>query len=321
MATMFSITWLRRFSIKSRFLHLIVISSFFFTLIGYSFNQSKSEVSLDSQLVLVTPNDPATFNYALIRSPYNVIQFAYTGLLKQNGITSELEPALAESWSVSPDKRRISFTLRQNLKWSDGKPLTADDVIFTYRDIYLNKKIPTSFRDRLQIDSQGSLPSVKKLDSRRVEFISPKPFAPLLRYAGILPILPAHVLRDSLISTDSNGNLKFLSTWTTDTEPQNIISNGPYRLVSYIPAQRAILERNPYYWRKDALGEQMPYIDKIIVQIISSTDNQLLRFRSGELDNIRVRVEAFELLKREEKRGNYRIFNGGAGRSRLVLRF
>lgn len=264
-----------------------------------------------SQLALVIPSDPGTFNFAMNRSPFSVFPFIYQGLLKENGITSELEPALAESWSISEDRLRITFTLRDGLKWSDGQPLTVDDVIFTYRDIYLNKRIPTVFKDYLRIGNQDVFPSLGKLDERRVEFILPEPFTPFLRNSANLAILPAHVLRDSVLDNDANGNPQFLSTWGTNTLPEKIIVNGPYQIESYTPDQRVTFRRNPYYWRKDAQGEQMPYIESIVLQIIQSTDNHLLRFRSGELDTLRVQAETFALLKREEKRGKFTIYNGG----------
>ncbi len=273
--------------------------------------QFKTKAAQVSQLVLVTPSNPATFNYPLSQSPYSVFPFIYEELVRENGITAELEPALAESWEISPDRRRITFTLRSGLKWSDGEPLTADDVLFTYQDIYLNEKIPTVYRDFLRIGSTGAFPSVKTLDRRRVEFTLPEPFAPFVRYTARLAILPVHALRSSVLSTDVRGNPQFLSTWGTDTDPQKIIGNGPYRMVSYTPSQRLVLQRNPYYWRSDAQGNRMPYIERLILQIIESTDNQLLRFRSGELDSIQVTPEAFALLKREKKRGKYTIYNGG----------
>ncbi|MDT9340942.1 ABC transporter substrate-binding protein [Trichodesmium erythraeum 21-75] len=271
----------------------------------------------NSRLVLVNPSPPNTFNYAISRSPYEIFRFIYEGLISENGLTGELEPALAESWVLSEDKKRIIFTLRSKLKWSDGKPLTADDVIFTYQDIYLNPKIPTIYRDFLRIGSSGAFPSVKKIDRRRVEFILPEPFAPFIRYIEKLKILPAHALRDTIFSTDADGKPLFLSTWNTNTQPQKIISNGAFKLANYIPSQRIILEKNPFYWRKDSAGNSLPYIDQLIIEIIPSTDNQLIRFRSGELDSIRVDPEAFQLLKREEKRGKYKIYN----RSALGYRF
>ena len=270
-----------------------------------------SQSNNNSRLVLVSPSPPNTFNYAMSRSPYEIFRFIYKGLISENGLTGELEPALAESWVLSENKKRIIFTLRSELKWSDGKPLTADDVIFTYQDIYLNQKIPTIYRDFLRIGSSGAFPSVKKIDRRRVEFILPEPFAPFLRYIEKLKILPAHALRDTILSTDGDGKPLFLSTWNTNTQPQKIISNGPFKLANYIPSQRIILEKNPFYWRNDSAGNSLPYIDKLIIQIIPSTDNQLIRFRSGELDSIGVDPEAFQLLKREEERGKYKIYNRG----------
>jgi len=269
----------------------------------------KSQSNNNSKLVLVNPSPPSTFNYAISRSPYGIFRFIYKGLISENGLTGELEPTLAESWVLSENKKRIIFTLRSELKWSDGEPLTADDVVFTYQDIYLNQKIPTVYRDFLRIGSSGAFPSVKKIDRRRIEFILPEPFAPFIRYIEKLKILPAHALRDTIFSTDADGKPLFLSTWNTNTPPQKIISNGPFKLESYIPSQRIILQKNPFYWRSDSPGNSLPYIDKIIIQIIPSTDNQLLRFRSGELDSIRVNAEAFQLLKREEQRGKYKIYN------------
>ncbi|MDE5088144.1 MAG: ABC transporter substrate-binding protein, partial [Trichodesmium sp. St16_bin2-tuft] len=293
------------------FLVRIILCCLLILTSGCSPTLLNSQSNNNSRLVLVSPSPPSTFNYAMSRSSYDFFRFIYKGLISENGLTGELEPALAESWVLSENKKRIIFTLRSELKWSDGKPLTADDVIFTYQDIYLNKKIPTVYRDFLRIGSSGAFPSVKKIDRRRVEFILPEPFAPFLRYIEKLKILPAHALRDTILSTDGDGKPLFLSTWNTNTQPQKIISNGPFKLANYIPSQRIILEKNPFYWRNDSAGNSLPYIDKLIIQIIPSTDNQLIRFRSGELDSIGVDPEAFQLLKREEERGKYKIYNRG----------
>lgn len=100
----------------------------------------------NSQLVYSVLKEPNSFNYILIRGTPNVNDLIYSGLLGQNGLTGEVEPALAEFWEISPDKRRIILTLREELKWSDGEPLTVDDIIFTYDEIYLNEKIETPIR-------------------------------------------------------------------------------------------------------------------------------------------------------------------------------
>ncbi|BAY81319.1 extracellular solute-binding protein [Calothrix parasitica NIES-267] len=296
---------------RSLRLAVVLVLSFCFTIFAACRPQLWDTEIKTSQLSLVTPSDPATFNYAMNTSPYSVFPFIYQGLVKENGITNKLEPALAESWTVSEDRLKITFMLRDKLKWSDGKPLTVDDVMFTYNDIYFNEKIPTIYRDFLRIGNKDIFPSIQKLDERRIEFTLPEPFTPFLRKSASLAILPAHALRNSVLSNDANGNPQFISTWGADTSPEKIIVNGAYQIESYTPSERVIFKRNPYYWRKDAQGQQMPYIKNIVWQIIPSTDNHLLRFRSGELDSLSVKPETFALLKREEKRGKFTIHNGG----------
>jgi len=279
-------------------------------LTGCSLDQFKTEAAQVPQLIAATVGDPKTFNYPLNQQSPNVFGFIYEGLTDENGLNGKIEPALAESWEISSDKLRIIFTLREGMKWSDGEPLTADDVVFTYNDLYLNEQIPTDIRDALRIGERGALPSVRKLDDRRVEFTTPEPFAPFLRTTGAA-ILPAHALRESVTSKDSEGKPKFLSTWGVDTDPDQIIVNGPYRIASYTTSERVVFRRNPHYWRKDAQGNPMPYIERFIWQIVESTDTSLLQFRSGGLDVLGVNPINFSLLKREERRGNFTIYNGG----------
>ncbi|MEG4837976.1 ABC transporter substrate-binding protein [Microcoleus sp. B9-D4] len=277
--------------------------------------------NLVNRLIVPTPSGPATFNYPLNQSAYSVFGYMYEGLINENGLTSELEPGLAESWEVSKDGKKIVFTLREGLKWSDGQPLTTDDIIFSYEKIYFNDKIPSSLKDTLRVGMSREYPKVKKIDSRRVEFSVAEPFAPFIRYAGGIPILPAHILQEAVENTDADGNPKFLTTWGTDTAPKKVVGNGQYRMLSYTPNQRVVLERNPYFWRKDAEGNPQPYIQQIVWQIIENTDNQLLNFRSGDLDTLNVEPEVFPLLKREEKRGKYTVFNGGPDTGSVFMCF
>ena len=208
--------------------------------------QFTTQAGQSPQVVGSTLGDPKTFNAALSQESPAVFGFIYEGLVDMNGITGEIEPALAESWEVSDNGLKLIFTLRDNLQWSDGEPLTVDDVVFSYNQIYLNDEIPTNSRDGLRVGTEGKLPEVRKLDNRRVEFAVPEPFAPFLRATG-LEILPAHVLQSAVVERDANGSPKFLSTWGTDTNPAEIICNGPYRLKQYIPGERVVFERNPYY--------------------------------------------------------------------------
>ena len=291
----------------------LVLLTFFLAiaLIGCNPEHFKTKAAQVPELLFTAPSGPQTFNYTQNQSAYTVFGYIYEGLITENGITGAVEPDLAESWKISPNKLQIIFTLKQGLKWSDGAPLTIDDVVFSYQDVYFNEKIPTDIRDVLRIGTSHALPTVKKLDQRRVEFTIPEPFAPFLRTVGGLPILPAHVLQKTVETKGPDGNPQFISTWDTGTDVKEIIVNGPYLMESYTPNQRVVFRRNPYYWRKDAQGNPQPYIERIVLQIIESTDNQLVSFRSGQLDDLDVKSEAFGLLKQEDKRGHFTIYNGG----------
>jgi peptide/nickel transport system substrate-binding protein len=274
-------------------------------------SEFKTSAAQVPELVDWTLSDPKTFNYALSNESPNVFSLIYIGLITENGLTGAIEPDLAESWKISEDKKRITFTLREGLKWSDGVPLTADDVVFSYQGIYLNPKIPTDIQDVLRIGKKRLLPNVRKVDDRHVEFITPEPFAPFLRATGI-PILPKHILQESVEKQGSDGNPLFFSTWGTDTDPRKIICNGPYLLDSYVSSQRVIFRRNPYYWRKDDKGKPQPYIERIVWSVVENRDTALLQFRSGGLDiSEPIRPEDFTLLKHEEKRGKFTLLVGG----------
>ncbi|NEO16938.1 MULTISPECIES: ABC transporter substrate-binding protein [unclassified Moorena] len=287
---------------------------------GCSISQFETTAADVPRIVQSILSDINTFNYALNQSATSIFGLTFQGLIDTDGITGEIIPGLAESWQISDDKLKILFTLREGLKWSDGQPLTTDDVVFTYNDIYLNPEIPTDSRDILRVGKSRALPKVKKIDQRRVEFSVPEPFAPFLRNTA-LPILPAHVLQESVKTKDSQGNPKFLTMWGVDTDPEDIIVNGPYKLKLYRTSQRVVYERNPYYWKKDEQGNQQPYIERAIWEIVESTDSSFIQFRSGGLDALGVSPEYYSLLKQEEKKGNFTIHIGGPTLSSSFISF
>ncbi|KAF3888815.1 MULTISPECIES: ABC transporter substrate-binding protein [Nostocales] len=289
---------------------------------GCNPGQFKTSAAQVSQLVISAGGNPQTFNAALSQSTPNIFRFTYEPLAALNGITKKIEPAIAESWEISQDKLRYTFTLREGLKWSDGEPLTADDVVFSFNNIYLNKEIPTYAQDNLRIGVSKAFPKVRKIDSRRVEFIMPEPYAPFLALiAAEMEILPEHALRKAVETKRSDGRPEFFSTWGIDTDPKKIIVNGPYTLETYLPSQRMIFRRNPYYWRKDAQGKPQPYIERIVWQIVENADTALMQFRSGGLDVLEIGPGTFQLLKREEKRGDFSIQNAGPDTGTSLLAF
>ncbi len=305
----------RRWQIWILTLLLIVVS-----LGGCSLERFRVQSARAGQIVVSSLSDPRTFNPVISQEVSPVFSYLFDGLITENGVTGELEPDLAEAWEISDDGLEIVFTLRENLKWSDGESLTVDDVVFTYNDLYLNSEIPNDARDILRVGEEGNLPTVTKLDERRVVFQVPEPFAPFLRTTG-LRILPRHILEASVHEKDPDGNPRFLSMWGTDSNPQDIIGSGPYRMVNYATSQRVVLERNPYYWRQDAQGQAQPYIERMVVQIVESADTALIQFRSGGLDLLSVSPEYFSLLKQEERRLDFSIYEGGPTLSSSFISF
>jgi len=295
-----------------RCLAVILAIAFTVSLSGCNPSNMVSKENRVPQIVSSSLSDPGTFNPITYTDATvaGVIRLTFEGLISQNPITGETLPALAESWDISEDGLQIVFTLREGLKWSDGQPLTAEDVVFTYNELIFNEQIPTGARDVLRIGKNKQLPQVRQLDDLQVEFTIPEPFAPFLLNTGFA-ILPAHILRPTLQEKDEQGRLKFLSTWGLDTPLENIVVNGPYKLKEYVPSQRLIFEKNPYYWEKDEAGNQLPYTDRIVWAIVESQPTATIQFRSGSLDSLAITPQYFSLLKREEKQGNFTIYNGG----------
>ena len=279
----------------------------------------KPEV-LKNRLVVPLDSDIKTFNPILIGDAFSgiVMGYTFTGLITENPITKEIEPELAEKWEFQQDGKQIIFTLRPDLKWSDGQPLTVDDFLFTYQNIIFNEKIPTGTRDVLRVGQSQTLPKVEKLDERRISFLLSEPFAPALRTMGGIAALPKHIF-ESTLQEDSNKpdkKLKFLETWTLSTPVSQLVSSGPYVIQEYRPSERVVYKPNPYYWKKDR-----PIIPQLVMQIVESPDTALLRFRSNDLDMYKLRGEDYQLLKRFEQRDRYKIYNAGPSTGQAFMMF
>jgi peptide/nickel transport system substrate-binding protein len=279
----------------------------------------KSEV-LKNRLVVPLDSDIKTFNPILIQDAYSsiAIGFTLTGLITENAITKQLEPELAEKWEFQQDGKQLIFTMRPDLKWSDGQPLTVDDVLFTYQDIIFNKKIPSGAQDTLRVGKSQTLPKVEKLDDRRISFFLSEPFAPALRTIGGTGILPKHIFAPTIQEDpkDQDKKLKFLETWTLTTPVNQLVGSGAYLIQEYRPSERIIYKPNPYYWKKGT-----PHIEKFVMQIVESPDTALLRFRSGDLDMYRLRGEDYQLLKKFEQRDRFKIYNAGPSTGQAFIMF
>ncbi|WP_333784088.1 ABC transporter substrate-binding protein [Thermocrinis sp.] len=238
-------------------------------------------------LYFILNGDPKTLNPVLAQETTStaVISDVFSGLTKINLKTMEYEPDLAESIEILDGGKRYVIRLKRNVKWNDGVDFSAMDVVFTYKDIYLNKNIPNSTADMLSgvlKDEKDVENFVRLIDKYTVEFNLSKPFAPFL---GILsaPILPKHKLEKFV----KEGT--FMQAWNVNTKPEEIVGTGPYRIKRYLKGQLVEYDVNPYYYEKDPEGKTVPYIKERIGYIVQDPDTALLMFSTKKVDYIGVR--------------------------------
>jgi peptide/nickel transport system substrate-binding protein len=224
-------------------------------------------------------------------------------LIHINRATQLTEPAIAKSWKVSADGLQYTLVLRKGLRFSDGHPVDADDVLFTFK-VYLDESVHATQRDQLIV---GNKPiSVRRVDAQTVVFQLAKTYGAGERIFDGLAILPRHLLE----KTYSDGKLS--QTWTLATSASQWAGLGPFRLKEYVAGQKLVLERNPYYWKQDAKGNRLPYLDELDFLFVPNADAQVLRFQSGETDLIsRLGAENFSVLSRQQR--GYTLSDAGPG--------
>lgn len=246
---------------------------------------------------------PKTFNpfTSTDATSSSMADMMYDGLFTSNPMTGKVVPKLAKS--VEMKGNRYIIHLRKGIKWSDGVPITADDVIFTWKDIIFAGLGNTSTRDSMIID--GEIPTIKKIDDYTVEFSIKKQFAPFLRLLSV-SIAPKHYF-----TKQKNWQKNFDRFLSTNINPDTIVTSGAYRLKEYVPAQRVVFERNPNYYEINKNGQKLPYLDKIVYLIVGDLNNQILKFEAKELDEISLRGGDVARYKAKEYDSDYTIYNLG----------
>ena len=240
-----------------------------------------------------------------------VIGVMQADLVHINRATQLTEPSLAKSWKVSPNGLEYTLVLRQGIKFSDGQPLDADDVLFTFR-VYLDEKVHATQHDFLIVG--GKPISVRKLDAYTLVFQLAKPYGAGERLFDGFYILPRHLLEKQY----QEG--KFDQAGTLATAASAWAGLGPFRLKEYVAGQRLVLERNPYYWKTDLKGNRLPYLDDLVYLFVQNADAQVLKFQSGETDVIsQIGAENFTVLSRQQY--GYNMTDAGPGLEYYFLFF
>lgn len=260
------------------------------------------------QIVASIRAEPRTFNrFIASDQTTDVLTFLMQGrLVRVNRATFELEPWLAETWESSSDGRTHTLHLRPGVTWSDGTPFTSADVLFSLRAVF-DPKVDSVLASSLMVGGQPLRATAPNPQDVVITFAEPS--GPGLRLLDGLPILPKHKLEAALAAGT------FAAAWNSSTPPADVVGTGPFVLREYQPGKRVVLDRNPRYWRTAEDGGTLPYLDRIVLQIVPEQNAELLRLQSGETDltSSELRPEDYVPIRRAEEDGRLRLIELGVG--------
>ncbi len=258
-------------------------------------------------LIVGLRSEPKTLNPVISSdiSSREVIAQTTADLIHINRSSQEPELALASSWKASSDGLRYTVQLRRGIRFSDGVPFDADDVLFSFK-VYLDEKVDAPQRDSLIIAGQPI--SVTKSGPYTITFTLAKPYASAERLFDSVAILPRHLLEQPYREG------KLTRAWSLSTSPQEIAGLGPFCLKAYVPGQRLTLQRNPYYWKVDRQGRHLPYLAEMTFLFAGNEDAQVMRFEASETDTLnRIGARNYSVLEKEQVSRNLQLSDLGPG--------
>jgi len=264
-------------------------------------------------LTVSVRSEPNTFNRFAPNGNQAAVdaltRLAHATLIRVDRVSGEVQPWLAERWTTSPDGRTFTLKLRDGVTFSDGTPFTSADVLFTFAALY-DPEVHSSLASGVMV--QGQPLQVSAPDARTVVITLPAAFAPGVALLDNLPILPKHQLQSAL------DNKTFGQAWSKSTPAGTMAGLGPFVISEFVPGQRVTFSRNPRYWRKDASGVQLPYLDSLVMEIIpgGTQDAEMLRVQAGSVDVMTqadVRSEDVAALRRLRDQGSIQLVDVGIG--------
>lgn len=252
-------------------------------------------------LTLSIADAPQTFlYYGAIDANHQTINLQmFDALVEYNLETYEIEPALATSWEVSDDGLVWTFNLRQGVVWHDGEPFTAADVKFTYEQIVMNPD--TLAGDVTEFVVNGVATQWNVIDDHTLEVVLPVA-SPVFLQTIRKPIMPRHKLLEFSIEGGAEPD-EINNAWSVDADPSDIVGTGAFRLVSYTPGQLVTLERNPDYWKEDASGNALPYLDSLRYLVVRGGEARTAQFLAGNIDVLNISGAQFPDLRERELAG------------------
>lgn len=188
---------------------------------------------------------------------------------------------LAWKWETSEDYLTWTFHLRKGVKWNDGRPFTADDVLFSFDSVF-HENIASSDKSIFKV-GDTPFPKVVRVDDHTVRFELPAVNASFLLAVGNVAIAPAHKWKSTL---EPRAKPTYAEQMRPSGNLADVVGTGPFRVASYAAAERIVLERNPWSWRQDRNGHRLPYLDRVIILIYKDLSARSTAFLDGRFDTI-----------------------------------
>jgi len=212
-------------------------------------------------------------------------------------------PVLARRWEIGADGRTWTFHLRHGARFSDGWPISASDVLFSF-EVGADSTLHSSVHDLITIDGRPF--DISAPDSYTVVVRTPRVLALTLAYVGSVRIVPRHVLEPAYRAG------RYASAYATSTPPESLVTSGPWRLESYAPGEKVVLARNPYWFGVDTKGRRLPYLDQLVYLVVPDQNALALKFQAGEVDGIdNVRPEDYATYEKGQRAGHYVLHDLG----------
>ncbi len=266
---------------------------------------SKTPGRFGGRFILGQVSNPRTFNALMANenSSNDINSLTYSSLVTYNNILQEIEPALAKTWEVAPDGVTWTFHLRKGAAFSDGHPMTAQDVLFSFQ-VALDPTLHPTVQDLLKLGDKFY--EVSAPDDFTFVIKTPAPTAMLIPTAGAVRIMPKHVLEAPFKAGT------FASTYNVSTPPDQLVTSGAWRVVQYVPGEKTVLGRNPYWYTVDQQNRRLPYLDEIVYVVVPDRDAADLRFRAGGLDGLdSVKPENYRWYLDNQEKGNFTLHDLG----------
>ncbi len=258
------------------------------------------------RFVIGVTNDARTLNPIMSNetSSSEVSDLLFTALTEFDNVTQTPYPVLARSWKVSPDGLTWTWHLRRGARFSDGHPITAADVLFSFAVAY-DSTLHQSIYDLLT--PHGRKMQVSAPDSYTVVTRIARPHALMVEAVGALRILPRHVLEPAWRAG------RFASSYGVGTPPESLVTSGPWMLRQFVAREKTVLTGNPYWFGVDARGRRLPYLDELVFLVVPDLNTATLKFQAGELDGIDdVKAEDYATFARNQASGGYTLHDLGA---------